>query len=423
MSSKTSDTKTEEVETSINDLEVATMPDGNPLYIATDSKIVDQIVESGVSIFYVLGKRSRKITDTTKNSTVTTMEACLFKVVSTILGTAKFPITKTDMLAEVTHTAKYTLPPLPMTLVRKVEKFLRMVDKNQSTEGVVLLTYDVNSNDSSGWGVAVPKQENTALACDYTPESVATELDDDLVIAGSIHSHPGMSAYASGTDHKDQAHFDGLHVTIGWKGDNPASTEYYVEYQIDGQRFVFTPDEVFEMAQLPEPDEEIESWISEKVSKKAPTTIGQGSGTGYSSLGAHGSSASNSKRGYTSPPTIGRSSTMAGSPVPENAPDNLSIYVGVLRESKGKASCPFCEVPLSENEYARRRCSRYDCTGYFMAPGETFEQFLESRKTAGAASADFDAESPLKDVYVWDPAAKKNERFAKVLTKAGSVKK
>jgi proteasome lid subunit RPN8/RPN11 len=422
VSSKTSDTKTEQAQPTVDELEVVTMPDGNPLYIATDAKIVEQIVESGVSIFYVLGKRSRKITDTTKNTTSTKVEAALFKVVSTILGTAKFPVTTTTMLAEIPHTAEYSLPPLPMTLVRKVEKFLRMIGKEHGTEAVVLLTYDVNSDDSSGWGVAVPEQENTAIACDYTPESVATELDDDLVIAGSIHSHPGMSAYASGTDHKDQANFDGLHVTIGWKGDNPAATEYYIEYQIDGQRFVFTPDEVFEMAQLPEADAEIESW-TDKVSKKTATTFTSTSHGGGYAGGYGGATGSTSKRGYTSPPAIGRSSSMAGSPVPKGAPDNLAIYVGKLAQAKGKAECPFCNVPLSENEYARRRCSRYDCSGYFMAPGEDFDQFLDSREKAGAASADFDVDKPVKDVYVWDPAGKGKDEFTKVLEKASSTKK
>jgi len=32
---------------------------------------------------------------------------------------------------------------------------------------------------------------------------------------GTIHSHAGISAFHSGTDDRDEIHFDGLHITVG----------------------------------------------------------------------------------------------------------------------------------------------------------------------------------------------------------------
>ena len=67
------------------------------------------------------------------------------------------------------------------------------------------------------------------------------------MIVGSVHSHPGMPAYASGTDHADQADFDGVHITFGWQNNvNSGATQYHIELQVSGESYTLKPEDVFE---------------------------------------------------------------------------------------------------------------------------------------------------------------------------------
>jgi hypothetical protein len=177
--------------------------------------------------------------------------------------------------ASVKETAEYNMPPIPRVIIDKLDEFFRLVDAQHHTESIVILTYDTNKEGSEGWGVLVPEQTNTSVHCKYDADSIAALKPDDVMIVGSVHSHPNMPAYASGTDHADQADFDGIHITYGWqKSVNNNATQYHIELQIGGSSFVLDPEDVFESYTISkDPDPEVIEW-STKVKKATPLYTG-----------------------------------------------------------------------------------------------------------------------------------------------------
>jgi len=157
--------------------------------------------------------------------------------------------------AEIDHirASWYTLPKIPGEMVVKVDAFLHAVDKKHHSEGILLLTYDMDYKDaenaSDGWGMAVPEQSNTAQHCDYDKTSIIEELmGTSTKIVGTIHSHPHMAAYASATDHNDQAGFDGLHITFGWKGAGAnMKKEYHAELVRGNSFYGIAPEDVMDL--------------------------------------------------------------------------------------------------------------------------------------------------------------------------------
>jgi hypothetical protein len=80
-----------------------------------------------------------------------------------------------------------------------------------------------------------------------------------------------MAAYASGTDHGDQADFDGIHITFGWqKSVNNGATQYHIEMQMAGTAYTLKPEDVFEDYNISkDPDPEVIGW-TERVKKVLP---------------------------------------------------------------------------------------------------------------------------------------------------------
>ena len=172
------------------------------------------------------------------------------------------------------------MPLIPTVIVDKLDQFFRLVDDQHGTESIVMLTYDMDKEGPEGWGVLVPDQENTAAHCNYDPHSIAEMKPDNVMIVGSVHSHPKMSAYASGTDHADQADFDGIHITYGWqKSVNNGATQYHLELQMAGQAYTLQPEDVFEDFVQKEPDPDVVEW-SAKVKKELPPSLSTGVRTG-----------------------------------------------------------------------------------------------------------------------------------------------
>ena len=146
-----------------------------------------------------------------------------------------------------------------------------------------MLTYDMTMTGSEGWGILVPDQTNTSIHCNYDPHSIATIKPDNVMIVGSVHSHPGMSAYASGTDHKDQADFDGIHITFGWqKSVNNGATQYHIEMQMAGKAYTLQPDDVFEDYVVERsPDPEVVGWTDKVKKVLPPKSVGGPSQAGH----------------------------------------------------------------------------------------------------------------------------------------------
>jgi hypothetical protein len=276
----------------LNDLTYFWASDGLPVIFADRDNIEDIVEDLGFSIYYLFCNIAEdttvpapKTSGTTYTATTTTtytaataptvktdIQTGIVKVVNNIVGRSVSPIDyQITQHNAVRETAEYNLPPIPYEMVNRLDEFFRLVDAQHGTESIVLLTFDPSKIDSSGWGILVPEQTNTSVHCNYNPDSIVSEKPENVMIVGSVHSHPGMAAYASGTDHSDQADFDGLHITFGWqKTVNGGATQYYIEMQMGGNSWTLKPEDVFETFKVEkEPDPTVVEW-STKVKKAYP---------------------------------------------------------------------------------------------------------------------------------------------------------
>jgi hypothetical protein len=265
----------------LDDLTYFWLPNGAPCFVANSLDICDDIESLGFQIYYLIGYKEIKSTTTTPykagvpstTTTNSTFKSKIFKVVNNYVGRA---VSETDEdfgtgISSVEEEAHYTMPPIPHVIVTKLDEFFRLVHAKHGTESIVLLTYDTTKEGSDGWGILVPEQTNTSVHCSYDPDSIVDLKEDHIMIVGSVHSHPEMPAYASGTDHADQADFDGLHITYGWqKSSNNGATQYHIEMQMAGTSYTLTPADVFESFSIQkDPDPEVVAW-SDKVKKSLP---------------------------------------------------------------------------------------------------------------------------------------------------------
>lgn len=282
-------------QTKLEDLNFFWTKSGLPCFMADRDNIEDIVENLGFNIYYLICNlaEDRKVetksypnTSTAASvpsvttSYVTDLSTKIVKVINNFVGRAITVIDDEDIydFAAVRETAEYNLPAIPYTMVEKLDEFFRLVEAQHGTESIVLLTFDPNKTDSSGWGVLVPEQVNTSVHCKYDAESVVDLKPEHVMIVGSVHSHPGMAAYASGTDHADQADFDGIHITFGWqKSVNGGATQYHIEMQMGGSTWTLKPEDVFESFTLQkDPDPEVVEWSS-KVKKAGPPTGGSAS--------------------------------------------------------------------------------------------------------------------------------------------------
>jgi len=285
-------------EVTLDDLNHFWTAEGLPAFYADRDDICDIVEGMGFSIYYLLGT-SKKVTTTNtnnkhqnngaKNNTynapkpapqqTVTFETQWFKVVNNFVGRAVSkcaPVLSDDFIS-LEEQAHYNMPFIPHIIVDKLDQFFRLVDAQHGTESIVMLTYDLDKEGSEGWGILVPDQENTAAHCNYDPHSIAEMKPDNVMIVGSVHSHPKMAAYASGTDHADQADFDGIHITYGWqKSVNNGATQYHIELQMSGNAYTLQPEDVFEdFVVNKEPDPEVVEWTG-KVKKELPPLLPTG---------------------------------------------------------------------------------------------------------------------------------------------------
>ena len=273
----------------LDDLNYFWMPNGAPCFIANNYDVVDDYcdtVESfGFQIYYIITDKETSKTVQVKNdkgimipTEVYDYTPAIFKVVNNFTGRAVMESKEPfgTSFCPVKEVAEYTMPSIPRIIIDKLDEFFRLVHAQHGTESIVILTYDTTKEGSDGWGVLVPEQENNSVHCKYDNDSIAAIKPDHVMIVGSVHSHPDMPAYASGTDHEDQADFDGVHITYGWqKSVNAGATQYHLELQIGGSNYILKPEDVFEYSPPPtkDPDPEVLAW-STKVKKVSPPLMG-----------------------------------------------------------------------------------------------------------------------------------------------------
>lgn len=374
------------------------LPNGMPCFIGDVDEVCKHIEAHNYSFYYVMGIEQYNVTE---NKTIkTATRPTIFKVVSTIVSRSVTVADPAELgLDTMTSQAWYSLPLIPRNLVQMMDDFFRQVEEKFNTESIVLLTFDPrfleSENPSDGWGILVPDQENTAGDCRYDHESIVSEKDENVYLVGSAHSHPNMAAFASGTDHKDQADFPGIHITYGWqKSVSNNATQYYIELQTPGGAFTMNPEQVFESTPKAQPAPEIEQWIS-KVTKKAATpTTSTTTGYSYSNYGYNNYS---SGKGYT-PSTHYKGKTIK---VPAHFPDpQANTIVGEVLTNED--DCPFCSTRLIKSDIDKRRCM--SCHSYLMfeAQGDEFVDILQIRNGQGIFSKEIELEkNPEKNVYVW----------------------
>ena len=110
-----------------------------------------------------------------------------------------------EKLKELKETVEFKLPKVPMfILISSLSLFRKAMEKHDS-EAVVLLRI---SEDHDKYSIVIPEQEVSGMLIKEYDRSAC----DDGNIVGSIHSHCDSSAFQSGTDHKDEISFPGLHI-------------------------------------------------------------------------------------------------------------------------------------------------------------------------------------------------------------------
>jgi hypothetical protein len=290
----------------------------------------------------------------------------MFKVVNNFVGrtvsisTDNFPEEFIDMEEECT----YTMPLIPRKIVDKLDEFFRLVHSQHGTESIVILTYDTTKNDSSGWGVLVPEQTNTPAHCKYDADSIAAIKPDHVMIVGSVHSHPEMSAYASGTDHEDQADFDGVHITYGWQNSvQNGATQYYMELQMAGKNYKLDIEDVFEPYQIEkDPDPEVVEW-SGKVKKALPPQQGVSSQSVHQTLtpSQHQSHTQASIHPIKTGMPAGASRLFSNRNYSDlleelKLPKDSLVMIEVDADSKNKFHCPACECEIDSSNLVFGRC-------------------------------------------------------------------
>jgi len=341
---------------SLDDLDYFWMPNGAPCFFANRENICEAVESLGFQIYYLIGNLETERTVDGKDAqnkpvkyTVSDLNTSLLKVVNNMVGrsvaVSDDPL-PTDSFPGVKEEAYYSMPKIPLELIDKLDEFFRLVHAQHGTESIVILTFDPSKNDSSGWGVLVPEQTNTSVHCKYDADSIAILKPDHVIIAGSVHSHPEMSAYASGTDHADQADFDGIHITFGWqKTVNNGSTQHYAEMQLAGSAYKLDIDDVIDrQIVINNPDPEVVEWAS-KVKKALPPYQHLGTGA------VNQSTQTTSSRESTLPTPIGSSSRFAPKSninIPFDFDLEYNHIVAEIDFSLHNSTCPSCNYLLLE---------------------------------------------------------------------------
>ena len=147
------------------------------------------------------------------------------------------PVQNIFILESIQAAARMNIKKIPGGQFARVVAFFKEVYKEYWGEAIVLLFYD---EQRRVYKIVPPHQKVTAAACDYN-KGITIE---GMQMIGTIHSHAAMSAFHSGTDDKDEEHFDGLHITIG----NVNQDEVSITASIvaNGHRFVVQPEEYVE---------------------------------------------------------------------------------------------------------------------------------------------------------------------------------
>lgn len=159
---------------------------------------------------------------------------------------------------------------IPWSLVQKTIAFFKAVYNRYQSEAIVLLWYAPAAPAGQRWQIMPPVQRVSGSRLQSDDPGPAP---DGWLLAGSIHSHANMPAFHSGTDDADEAHKDGVHITVGNVGGPLPS--FSVSVVADGTRFKLELEDVIEG--VPTVDYPRE-WLT-RVSKIQPIQVANSLGS------------------------------------------------------------------------------------------------------------------------------------------------
>ncbi len=133
---------------------------------------------------------------------------------------------------------RWKLPPVPGGLLQRVVGLFREVYRRHKSEAIVLLCYDPVTK---AFSLDVPEQYVTGGHLSYVPGTAPP----GKIRVGTIHSHAEADAFHSPVDDGDEAHDDGLHVTVG---NLNGTFSLSCSLVVDGRRFPLRFRDVFESA-------------------------------------------------------------------------------------------------------------------------------------------------------------------------------
>lgn len=403
--------------------------DDFPVYVMHGNQFdhIEQVF--GHNHYFVIAGGNEKFPQNTTPATVYVKDMVkVYKVVNSVFGRAILDATVTSTKINFATAMQFNLalPKIPYDLFMRMDAFFRAIHKKHGTEAILMLMYDTNylgtETPGLGWGAVAPVQKNTAGFCDYDPGSIIDSLEDHVILAGSAHSHPEMSAFASGTDHQDQAGWDGIHITYGWQRHiNGGATQHYVETQYAGHKWTYTIEELIETAPVPNyPEDELSDWMS-SVSKTVHTPVHHGY-TGGAGLPKSQSPSYNSAGGSSSAkPGL----VLQRIPVkmPANAPDpSKHMIVGTVVSNGSSSICPFCESPLNDRELQNHRC--FACYSFVIESTQDISDINVDRELAGAKYIpQLDVAKSDLPIVIWNGLNGPQASFSEDLRIGGVAKK
>lgn len=134
---------------------------------------------------------------------------------------------------------KWVGAPIPKDLFAKC---LALIKAFPTTEVMICLSYNPKKKQ---WFASVPKQSGSGASVRYDGDD--EKEPKGFYFMGTIHSHPNMSAFWSGTDIEDQTRLTGLHIVVGTS--MGTMTSHLISFFLHGKRYDQT-DDVIEMPDL-----------------------------------------------------------------------------------------------------------------------------------------------------------------------------
>lgn len=140
-------------------------------------------------------------------------------------------------------------PRIPRESFERIVGFFDRIGALHGSEASVLLAWDPTRERVE---VVVPRQRATVYTSRTTgkPHPIGlhywppTDLPPEWIVFGDVHSHVGLSAYASETDKEDEEYRPGLHFVVGRIDTEPP--EIHIEAVVDGMRFPIEREDVIE---------------------------------------------------------------------------------------------------------------------------------------------------------------------------------